>query len=205
MSNLAFQQASDWGGWDGSAGCLPYALETIDSFLGAMRNTETKEDEVGRERSTHNRNPRCAGMVLKLIVTHGRRRNWPKSKTLASKTQSKALNLLQCPQKSLISNWIGRILEEPEEMGEKTKHKSLFKSSASTNRLTGPSSVDRLVNKSTGLTFHLLCIFSFSDPPAPFLYHFQLKSPIFYAQCQGNFYFWSKFDHLSKYMSIWCI
>ena len=25
-----------------------------------------------------------------------------------------------------------------------------------------------------------------------FPYHFQLKSPIFYAQCQGNFYFWSK-------------
>ena len=36
--------------------------------------------------------------------------------------------------------------------------------------------------------FLFLILWSFSCP-------FQLKSPIFYAQCQGNFDFWSKFDH----------
>ena len=31
---------------------------------------------------------------------------------------------------------------------------------------------------------------------------FQLKSPIFYVQCQGNFDFWSKFDLFPKIISI---
>ena len=43
-------------------------------------------------------------------------------------------------------------------------------------------------------------LISWSSP-----YPFQLKSLIFYVQCQGNFDFWSKIDHLTKCMSIWCI
>ena len=141
-------------------------------------------------------------MVLKVTVTCRNRRSRPKSKTLASKNQSKALNLLQYPQKSLIGSWIDRTLEEPEEMSEKTKHGSLFKSPVPTNRSTDPSLVDRLVNAVNGFDFsHYVYFLVLLSSPYPF----QLKSPIFYDQCQENFDFWSKFDYLSKYMSIWCI
>ena len=47
---------------------------------------------------------------------------------------------------------------------EKTKCGRLFKTPTPTNRSTGPGLVDRLVNAVNGLTFHLLCIFSFSNP-----------------------------------------
>ena len=71
-----------------------------------------------------------------------------------------------------------------------------------------PQSVDRLVNdqRSTvvvnGQFFQILLHFlvSWSSPC-----HFQLKSPIFYVQCHGNFDFWSKFDLFPMIISIWCI
>ena len=68
----------------------------------------------------------------------------------------------------------------------------VFKSLALTNRSTAWSTVN----------FQFLCIFSFRDPPSAFL---SWNPQFFYAQCQGNFYFWSKINHLSKYMFIWCI
>ena len=145
-----------------------------------------RRDEVGREWNTHTWNPRCVGMELKLIVTRWRRRIYPKSKTLASKNQSEALNLLQWPKKSLLGNWIGRTLEELEEMGEKLKRRRVFKSLASTNRSTGPGLVDRLVNAINAVNFstfvHFLVLWSSSC-------HFQLKSPNFDAQLPREFWF----------------
>ena len=38
-----------------------------------------------------------------------------------------------------------------------------------------------------------------------FLYHFQLKSPIFLCPMPREFLFLVKIDYLTKYMSIWCI
>ena len=64
---------------------------------------------------------------------------------------------------------------------------------------TGPSVLVRSIARSTRST---VCLFNFC---AFFYYflsslcHFQLKSLIFYTQCQGNFDFWSKIDH---YLSI---
>ena len=82
---------------------------------------------------------------------------------------------------------------------EKTKSGGLFKFLAPTNQSTGPDLVDRLVNDQRNLTFLLLCIFLSRDSPLAFL----VEIPnFFYAQCQENFDFWSKIDHLSKYMSI---
>ena len=164
MSNLAFWRASIWAGWDGSAGHLPYVLEAANSLLGAMRNAKTKETRLV-ERETHTRNPRYAGMELKLTVTHWRRRSCPKSKTLAFKNQFEALNLLQWPQKSLLENRISKTLKELDEMSGKIKCMSLFKSPASTNRSTGPSPIDCLVNVVNFSTFvHFLISWSSSCP-----------------------------------------
>ena len=82
---------------------------------------------------------------------------------------------------------------------EKTKREKLFKFPALTNRSTGPDVVDCLVNDQRNLTFLLLCIFLSRDYPLAF----SVEIPnFFYAQCQENFDFWSKIDHLSKYMAI---
>ena len=67
------------------------------------------------------------------------------------------------------------------------------------DRFPNQSTAWSMVNAINALIFvHFLV--SWSSP-----YHFQLKSPIFYVQCQGNFDFWSKFDHFPKCISIWCI
>ena len=85
---------------------------------------------------------------------------------------------------------------------QKLKRGSLFKTSISTNRSTGLGLVDRLVNAANVLTFQIFAHFLilWSSP-----YPFKLKSPIFYAQCKGNFDFLVEIWPLSKYTSIWCI
>ena len=50
-------------------------------------------------------------------------------------------------------------------------------------------------------TLWFLCIFSSRDPPLALF----SWNPQFFYVCQGNFDFWSKFDHFPKYMSIWYI
>ena len=56
--------------------------------------------------------------------------------------------------------------------------------------------------RSTWSTLRFWCIFSSHDPPSAL---FSWNPQFFYVQYQGNFDFWSKFNHFPKYMSIWCI
>ena len=146
------------------------------------------------ERNTHNRNPRCAKMEKKLIVTCGSKRIRPKSETLASKLPKNPIQGLQSTaitSKSLIDNWIERALEELEETCEKMKRGNHLKSQIPTNLSTGRGPVDCLVNALNNLTFHILFISRFLIRPP-----FSVEIPIFYTQCQGNFDF---------YMSIWSL
>ena len=81
---------------------------------------------------------------------------------------------------------------------QKLKRMSLFKTLILMNQLTDPSLVDRLVNAVNILTFQIFAHFLVFFIPLPFL----VEIPnffFFYAQCQMNFDFWSKFDH---YLSI---
>ena len=188
VSNLAFRHASSL---DGSAGHLPCALEATDSRLGAMRKKK-KGVNVGRERDTHNWNPRSAEMERKLTVTRRRKRRQPKSKTLASKLPKNLMQSLQSvvmTSKILFDNWIDKALEEPEETSEKMKRGSPFKTLILTNWSTAWS---------TWWTFWLfifLCIFSFCDLHLLF----SVEIPNFLWPMRREFWFWSKFVH---YLSI---
>ena len=155
------------------------------------------------ERNTHNRNPRCAKMEKKLIVTCGSKRIRPKSETLASKLPKNPIQGLQSTaitSKSLIDNWIERDLEELEETCEKMKRGNHLKSQIPTNLSTGRGPVDCLVNAVNDLTFffaHFLVLWSF-----PYLFH--MKSLVFMPNAK-RFWFLVENWPLSKYMSIWCI
>ena len=150
VSYVAFWWAFVWLGWDGSIGCLPWALKAAISLLGAIKRTEKKKDKAGRERNEHNQEktnpikiPKHAKMELKLAVARRQRRTHPKSealgpksKALASKNQFEPLKMLQWHQKSLMSSWNNRTLEQLEETSEKMRRGKGIKNDIPTNRLT---------------------------------------------------------------------
>ena len=79
-----------------------------------------KGDEAGKEKSTHNRNPRCTGMKKTLIVAHGRKNVQSKTETLASnppRNPTQSLQLVQILLKLVFASINVKKLEEMEDNG----------------------------------------------------------------------------------------
>ena len=79
---------------------------------------------------------------------------------------------------------------------EKTKHRRLFKTPTPTNRSTDLGPINRLLNIVNGLTFHLLCIFSFYYPHSTI---FSWNPQFFMPNAKGIFIFG---QNLTIYLSI---
>ena len=138
------------------------------------------------------------GSVLELIVMHWWKRKRPKMETLAFKvfkTLPKSNQLVRNALKLVSRSQNKKNPEEWRRTMQKKKYGSLLKFPTLTNWSIGWGSINRLVNAVNDFDFPIFAHFFILWSPYPF----QLNSPIFYAQCQGNFDFWSKIDH---YISI---
>ena len=77
-----------------------------------------KGDEVGRERNTHNRNPRCAGKKKTLTMALQRNKVQSKTETLASNPPKNPIQSLQSVQTLLKLVSGSRNVKNPKEMKE---------------------------------------------------------------------------------------
>ena len=85
-------------------------------------NDRNKKDKAGRERNTHNQNPRCAGKKKTLVVACERKKVQSKTETLASnppKNPIQSLQLVQTLVKLISGSRNVESLEEMEENSEK--------------------------------------------------------------------------------------